>query len=327
MENIKHIIPDKKRKNYFYLNEENCTKFRGEKIYKYINLDSAILCLSNKSLRFVQPSEWQDKYEMRFYKANYAKLGLELSQHPSLYACCFTTEKMSEAAWKVYAKESAGLGSHCVKFEIQIEKLRDILNAFAEKNDCTIYESRMIYSLTDDEINKLHKVTSPLYRILFENFKLESYLTLLSIKRPAFTHESELRFFIIPKKKDVVDKPLDIGIPWENVTTKISIDKNCTFTEEMILSEYWGRISKSKIIVKELLHNNPDRVITIDGFKQYDNVLEIIKSNPGISMKAIYEIIGGDFMKLKNTLKSLKREGCIICNITENNDECFTLKI
>ena len=120
---------------------------------------------------------------------------------------------------------------------------------------------------------------------------------------------------------------MDIGIPWENVTTKISIDKNCTFTEEMIFSEYWGRISKSKIIVKELLYNNPDRVITIDGFKQYDNVLEIIKSNPGISMKAIYEIIGGDFMKLKNTLKSLKREGCIICNITENNDECFTLKI
>lgn len=327
MKSVKHVVPDKNRKNYFYLNEENSTRFRGEKIYKYINLDSAILCLSNKSLRFVQPSEWQDKYEMRFYKANYAKLGLELSQHPLLYACCFTTEKMSEAAWKVYAKESAGLGSHCVKFEIQIENLRDILNAFAEKNDCIIYESRMIYSLTDDEINKLHKATSPLYPILFKDFKLESYLTLLSIKRPAFTHESELRFFVIPQKKDVVDKPLDIVIPWEEITTRISIDKNCTYTEEMVLSEYWGRISESDIIVKEQLYNNPDRVITIDGPKRYNNILEIIESNPGISMKAIYEIIGGDFMKIKNTLKSLKREGYIICNITENNDECLTLKI
>ena len=327
MKSIKRIVPDKRRKNYFYLNGEDETRFRGEKIYKYINLDSAILCLSNMSLRFVQPSEWKDKYEMRFYKANYAKLDLQSSQHPLLYACCFTTEKMSEAAWKVYASESAGLGSHCVKFEIQVEKLRDILNAFAEKNNCFIYESRMIYSLTDDEINKLHKETSPLYPILFKNFRLESYLTLLSIKRPAFTHESELRFFIITQKKHEVGTLLDIDIPWGEVTTKISIDKNCTYTEEMILSEYLKRICEEQIIVKEQLYNNPDRTITIDGFKQYDNILELIRNNPGISMKAIYETIGGKLMEIKNTVKKLKREGYITCNITENNDECFILKI
>lgn len=321
----KRITPDKNRNNYFYLIDRNNTKFRGDKIYKYINLDSAILSLSNKSLRFVEPSEWQDKYEMRFYKANYAKLNLEPLQHPSLYACCFTTEKMSEAAWKVYAKENGGLGNHCVKFELQIEKLRDVLNLFADNNNCLIYESRMIYSLTDDEINKLHKYNSPYYEPLFKNFRLESYLTLLSIKRPAFSYENELRFFIIPKKQNVKNV-LDINIPWELIVTKISIDKNCSVAEKNILTKYWSEIGGLDIITEELLYRNPDKVITIDGFSQSDDILDLIYKNPGLSTNVICETIGGNKATIRNVLNKNKRNGNLICNITENGDEWFMFK-
>lgn len=328
--NIKKIlIPDKNRKNYFYLNAKGCQKYREDKrIYKYINLDSAVLCLSNRSIRFVQPTAWQDKYEMRFYRANYAKLNAQPMLHPDLYACCFTTKDMSEAAWKVYVKENSGLGSHCVKFELRLNKLRDILSAYGENNNCLIYESQMIYSLTDDEINNIHHYSSSNYKELFENFNLESYLTLLSIKRPAFSYENELRFFIIPQNQNdiKIKNELDINISWGDITTKISIDEKCSSTENMILADYWNRMGQSDIIIKENLYRNPDRNITIDGHNQLDDVLEIIENNSGLSTVAICETIGESKMKVQAILKKYANEGIINYNITENGKEWFIVK-
>lgn len=47
----------------------------------------------------------QDKYEMRFYKANYAKLYLQpITTSPIICLLFYDRKKMSEAAWKIYAK-------------------------------------------------------------------------------------------------------------------------------------------------------------------------------------------------------------------------------
>lgn len=43
-------------------------------IYKYMDIETAILCLKNNNIRFVEPTLWQDKYESRFYTADYSKI-------------------------------------------------------------------------------------------------------------------------------------------------------------------------------------------------------------------------------------------------------------
>ena len=42
--------------------------------YKYMSLDSFIVSLVNHTWRFVEPKKWKDKYEGRFYNADYSKV-------------------------------------------------------------------------------------------------------------------------------------------------------------------------------------------------------------------------------------------------------------
>ena len=57
----KECVKDEHRANLFYLGQA----YKNDIVYKYQNLESALLCLKNKNIRFVQPSEWEDKYEGR----------------------------------------------------------------------------------------------------------------------------------------------------------------------------------------------------------------------------------------------------------------------
>ena len=41
------------------------------KVYKYMTLEAFILSLYGQTLRFSEPSKWNDKYEQRFYCAKY----------------------------------------------------------------------------------------------------------------------------------------------------------------------------------------------------------------------------------------------------------------
>ena len=78
----KNITPDEHRRNYFYVGEV----YRKATIYKYQSLDTALICLENGNIRFVQPSQWPDKYESLFYNACYDKLGVDERSHPKLFA-------------------------------------------------------------------------------------------------------------------------------------------------------------------------------------------------------------------------------------------------
>ena len=58
------------------MNDNNVSYYKlgalmGGPFYRYMDLETALICLENKSLRFSEPSLWQDNYESRFYNANY----------------------------------------------------------------------------------------------------------------------------------------------------------------------------------------------------------------------------------------------------------------
>ena len=79
-------------------------------VYKYMTIEAFLISLYTKTWRFFEPSKWNDKYEQRFYCANYQIDGAK-NATPQLFATCVTREKNSEAAWKVYS-HGQGLGSH-----------------------------------------------------------------------------------------------------------------------------------------------------------------------------------------------------------------------
>lgn len=306
----KEIFQDTQRKHFSYVGKI-CAK---KHVYKYMNLERTLSCLENNQIRFVQPSEWPDEYESRFYGANYDRLGIGKELHPKLFACCFTTKKMSEAAWKVYSYNKNGLAHRCVKFEIELEALRDALSEYGNKNGYIVYECQMDYSLSDKDILSLHKKSSPYYSELFGNFKdLSSYLTLLSIKRKAFSYEEELRYFLIPDGS-ATGKSLSVDFDCSALVTELSIDSGCSDVELSILKKYCAanKINTDKI-KKERLYYCPNNKITIEGNYPTgkEQLLEIIKETPGVSTKELSEKADIPIYSLNRILRKYARSGAI----------------
>lgn len=204
-----------------------------ERVYKYLPLDSAMLCLENGNIRFSQPSSWRDEYEGRFYsgKNDYSKILSEEAKSvlsPKLYACCSTQNVTSESAWKVYSYNDCNNGKQnnvCVQITIDVLQFRLMLEKYACDNNCMVYEGPMIYNYSDNEIMNIDNVDSKYYNLFFSNFKLDNYLSLLRIKRAAFYYENEYRFFVIPQNQDTVKEDhLDVPINWEGVIKEIKIE-------------------------------------------------------------------------------------------------------
>lgn len=202
---------------------------RYNKVYKYMTLDAFLTSLYCGTWRFFEPSKWNDKFEQRFYCANYS-LPSAKGNTPQLFATCVTKVKNSEAAWKVYSN-GQGLGAHCVQLELDIVELRKQLRASGLR-----FEEKIIIYEPENVIMDLHKKRKPHYKKYFGSFTLKSFLDLLSLKRDAYTYEQELRLFIIPKnggRRNTHKKAQyqDLIIDWSSIIIKARIDKKCSDAE------------------------------------------------------------------------------------------------
>lgn len=206
------------------------------RVFKYMNLESFLCSLYSNSIRFSEPSKWPDRFETRFYCANYDNIPQnEIAR--KLYATCFTKTRNNEAAWKVYARNE-GLSCHCVQLEIDIVELRNQL----KKSIYIIQERTMKYS-NEDYILNLHKKESKDYKLFFSPFTSETYLKLLSLKREAYRYENEIRFFAIPSEpgERIIEstKATSINIPlnWNKIIKNVRIDKKCSQAELITIAQ------------------------------------------------------------------------------------------
>lgn len=207
----------------------NEKEMRYSKVYKYMTLEAFLTSLYCGTWRFFEPSKWNDRFEQRFYCANYT-IPTAIGNTPQLFATCVTRERNSEAAWKVYSN-GQGLGARCLQLELDIVELRKQLRATAYQ-----FEEKLIEYVPENVILDLHKKRKPYYKKYFTSFTLESYLRLLSLKRDAYTYEKELRLFIIPhngkqRNKGKKAQFMDVKIDWKNIIKKVRVDKKCSDAE------------------------------------------------------------------------------------------------
>ena len=250
----------------YYLGEGNKNRF----IYKYIDLEALIVSLATDTIRFVEPLQWEDRYEARFYNASYANVDNAVGNTPTVLACCFSHEKVNEAAWKIYSHAKAGLGARCVKLKINKKAFRD---AIVRMNaGYRLYEGEVNYDLDGYHIDNLHRRQYPngkpndLHKEVFGDFDLSSYLSLMLVKRPAFRHEQELRYLMIPQspvlRGDAVS--IDMHIDWNGILNGISVDENCSDTEMEILNHVLRSKGISISPEREFIYSTHDEYITIE---------------------------------------------------------------
>ncbi len=206
-------------------------RFQYQRVFKYMTIDAFIASLENDSWLFWEPSKWHDKYEQRFYCANYHNIVSRDFSPCRVYATCVTKEQNSEAAWKVYAGRE-GLQTHCVQIELNVGSLL----AQFQSSEYLFFERRVIYE-NENYINELHKSDSKDHSYYFSDFSFRSFLDLLSLKREAYRYENEIRFFACEQEPQrdrnigAKAKSAPIGMKWRDAIKSIRIDNSCTDSE------------------------------------------------------------------------------------------------
>lgn len=221
---------DPTNRSYVYrVKDEMVThRFQYKTLYKYMSLDAFITCLESGKWRFYEPDHWDDKFESRFYRAEYKIPGSACVRR--VFATCLTQSKKNEAAWKVYAGNE-GLKAHCVQIELDVNKL---LEQFFQ-SDRMVFERRVQY-MDEYLLMNLHKPASPIHADFFDAFCFNKYLNLLALKRDSYKYENEVRFFALPADGSVpADDHIDLKINWADVIKYIRISKRCSDSELVAL--------------------------------------------------------------------------------------------
>lgn len=242
--------------NRYYILGNKC---REEIVCKYMDLETAEKCLENGTIRFIEPKSWKDPYEKLFYFANYKKeLGWKKNM-PTLLATCITPTTSCEAAWKVYTYgKTEGKKGLCTQFVFDFEALRKELLANIPSG-LKMYEGKVTYRQTST-INKLRTIDSYLFKRFFSSeLNIETCLSLMLIKRPAYRYENEIRIFLYTEneshqfKKYNSSKYIDIKIDFAKCLKKIVVDEKATKDQ---LSVIKNRVKKLNIkTTKHKLYN------------------------------------------------------------------------
>ena len=207
----------KERTNHSKQYKEIGSFATGVSYYNYFPIETAVKCLNNETMAFVEPSRWNDAYESLYYEADYSDVSKKYEDHPRVFATCATNQKYDEPAWRIYSGED----NICVQFELDRFQLRYAILKSLKDND-SIYEGTVQYAskYIIESIGQRTR-TNPKTGVVTNNkfydefiahkgkpFCVNNYLNLLLLKRKDFEHEQETRFFIIQKQDidDISDK-------------------------------------------------------------------------------------------------------------------------
>lgn len=268
--------------------------------YKYLNLETALKCIGNNTIQFVEPSRWKDQYERRFYEADYSLQDAKDEECPLLYSTCVTTTRFNEPSWVIYTYGKTGEGACCVEFQLNKRKFRQqLVKALCEmtqsnkknKIDYKVYEGVVMYC-SQPMIDRIHykqvlekgAYVDNKYYLKYverrgENTKyLDNYLNLLLMKREAFKHENETRFFIVQSDKMGCEKAqksdnnglggaILLRIDWVDIIEKVYINAKENSEEYKKLKEaLFSKVQEKKLIDSDERKRMKDKVKPIPYF-------------------------------------------------------------
>ena len=197
-------------KNVYLIEDKVTSRY----IYRYIPLATL-----TQSIEFKEPSQWWDEFEKRFYCAEYNQQ--KYPGYPKkLFALCTTAKRDSEAGWKMYKHTEDPL----IQIKINRKKFIEALSLYYKNKDVAIYEGKVNYDIKEAHISRLHtpsytralkgvKGVTKVYPVkghdeIFNNFDMDSYLSLLLLKRDAYSYENEIRYFIVPLDEECNNKDI-----------------------------------------------------------------------------------------------------------------------
>ena len=210
-------------------------KFLKKQLYRFTTIPKVKKSLIDKEILFSKLERWNDPYERYFLKAKYLINNnyKYLPAKGNIFCLCLTERYNSEAYWKTYSPMEDGL-----KIVFNTEELLKKLNKL---RNVKVYIGQVEYRNT----NEFPKVFSKnkKYRIFVDPQMLkneilngeigEEQIKLMLIKRKAFLYEEEIRIFLVPKDKELLNYSLKINI--SEIINKFYIDPRIEKKDAYIL--------------------------------------------------------------------------------------------
>lgn len=217
------------------------------------------------TLRFSNPSCWDDPYEKLFVDGNFDAINYT---KPTVYAACFTREPNSDASWKVYTEDKEN--DPCIRVEFDINRLIEALCFAGNQVDrFQLYIGDMSYDLQNNSLRALGKRTSKYHYLAFpEPFSDDNFVDLLLLKRKSFKYEHESRLVILSN----VEQGDYIYLNYEPILLP-------SFVKSIEISPFcpWEKAKRLEYEIRESLKRIPKGdAIEVRQSNLYENVYPVI---------------------------------------------------
>lgn len=178
------------------------------------------LSAKRQQLTFVSPLTWIDPFDYYFYAPE------KLSGHQAFYCLCTcaTLSESEEAAWKSYGQA----GEPQVRVAYNLRNLIDFVSDIASLTPgLRFYVTQVDYSLGKRDILSEHARFNR--QATVSEDELVSYM---SIKRKAFSYESEIRIFAVVDDGDASQRLYHIRMEglFDNFLSKVTLPPYPPFT-------------------------------------------------------------------------------------------------
>tara|TARA_R110001583_G_scaffold10183_2_gene47403 strand:+ start:182 stop:907 length:726 start_codon:yes stop_codon:yes gene_type:complete len=180
-------------RNALFLNEKNFDK----SVYRIISESRLFELFDTQKNVLVRPSMWEDPFENFILNSTVRTGDGELGGfgfRDDLFGQCWTFQKASDAMWRIYSSDKRG-----VRIRSTPRKLLASLSAgLGEWATSQAFVGKVRY-LPDA---KMRKFARDVFR---GGLDVETVVSTLLVKRPAFAHEREMRIVYFDRAKSKTD--------------------------------------------------------------------------------------------------------------------------
>jgi hypothetical protein len=159
-------------------------------IYRIFQVDYLKELIKAHKNCLVQPQKWDDPFENFFLRSECVnKKGEHISLssiHNDWYGQCWTTVKESDAMWRIYSPNKNG-----ARVSTTVRKLFDKFYDYTDKRACLKYFIGEVRYISRADIEQFLNDTT--FQDLSFGGMPHGFAKTLCMKRPEFTHESEVR--------------------------------------------------------------------------------------------------------------------------------------
>lgn len=236
-------------KNYLNLKKAQLDKH----IYRIVSLERFQQLFEQKRNTLVSPSLWDDPFENFILQCPVQLVTGELATvdfHDHYFGQCWTLKSASDAMWRIYSQDK-----RAIRLRTTIRKLLQSLS-----DHCGDWGPVCAFIGKVQYLNEAKLVAFA--RQAWHRVDPASFAKTLLVKRPAFSHESEVRLiYFEPQPLSAGQKTFSYPIDPNNLIDQVMCDPRLTVTEYGDLS---GRIRGAGYdgkILRSLLYAPPPKFV------------------------------------------------------------------